>query len=90
MVSEDNNYYYNHEDWEIRRNILRFLIKNIGVALLAKLDNVEGLENVPTNGPGILLINHIAFIDSLIATVLDRGWAKTFYIKRASASGENP
>jgi 1-acyl-sn-glycerol-3-phosphate acyltransferase len=66
MVRPGQNNHYNHQDWEFQRNVLRFLIRNIGVTLLAKLDRVEGLENVPENGPGILLINHIAFIDSLI------------------------
>jgi 1-acyl-sn-glycerol-3-phosphate acyltransferase len=27
---------------------------------------VEGIENVPTNGPAILMINHIAFIDPIV------------------------
>jgi 1-acyl-sn-glycerol-3-phosphate acyltransferase len=66
MVSLDHNSYYNHKDWENKRNILRFLIRYIGVPLLAKLDKVDGLENVPGEGPGILLINHISFLDSLI------------------------
>lgn len=66
MVSLDHNSYYNHKDWEFKRNILRFLIRYFGVPLLAKLDKVEGLENVPDEGSGILLINHISFLDSLI------------------------
>ena len=66
MVTQDHKNNYNHQSLELRRNILRFLIRNIGLTLLAKLDKVEGLENVPAEGPGILLINHIAFIDSLI------------------------
>ena len=57
---------YQHQHWEARRRILRWLIRNIGFTLLAKLDRVEGLENVPTNGPAIVMINHIAFIDSLV------------------------
>jgi 1-acyl-sn-glycerol-3-phosphate acyltransferase len=66
MSDQDNPYQYNHQTWELRRRFLRFLIKHLGVALLAKLDKVEGLENVPAQGPGILLINHIAFIDPII------------------------
>lgn len=65
MTANDQNYHYNHADWELRRRILRFLIKYIGFTLLAKIDRVEGLENVPLKGPGILLINHIAFIDPI-------------------------
>ena len=65
MVKE-NQIQYDHKALEFRRNILRFLIKYIGVTFLAKLDEVSGLENFPKVGPGILLINHIAFIDPII------------------------
>lgn len=58
---------YQHQRYEKRRRVLRFLIRNIGFTLLAKLDRVEGLENVPPAGAGIVMINHIAFIDSLVA-----------------------
>ena len=57
---------YDHVQWEQQRRFLRFLIRTIGFNLLAKLDRVEGVENVPKEGPAILLINHIAFIDSLV------------------------
>lgn len=57
---------YRHAEWEGRRRLLRFLIRWIGFTLLAKLDRVEGAENVPASGPSILMINHIAFIDSIV------------------------
>ncbi len=57
---------YNHNRWEYQRRFLRFLIRNIGFTLLAKLDQVEDVENVPDEGPAILMINHIAFIDPLV------------------------
>lgn len=57
---------YQHQRYERRRRFLRFLIHNIGFTLLAKLDHVEGIENVPASGAGIVMINHIAFIDSLV------------------------
>ena len=57
---------YNHTRLEPQRRILRFLIKVIGFGLLAKLDRVEGIENVPARGPAILMINHIAFIDPIV------------------------
>lgn len=57
---------YSHAKWEFRRRILRFFIKVIGFTLLVKLDSVEGLENVPSQGPAILLINHIAFVDPIL------------------------
>lgn len=57
---------YNHASLEKRRNFLRFLVKHIGFTLLAKLNRVEGMENVPAQGPVILMINHIAFIDPIV------------------------
>lgn len=54
---------YNHQRYETQRRFLRFLIKNIGFTLLAKIDRVEGLENFPSKGPAIVMINHINFID---------------------------
>ena len=57
---------YDHARLEGRRRFLRFLIKNIGFTLLAKINRVEGLENVPSQGPALLMINHNAFIDSLV------------------------
>jgi 1-acyl-sn-glycerol-3-phosphate acyltransferase len=57
---------YNHQKLERKRRLLRFLIKNIGFTLLAKLDGVEGLENVPKEGPVILMINHINIIDPVV------------------------
>ncbi len=46
--------------------MIRFLLRTIGFTMLAKLDHVEGLENVPIQGPAILMINHIAFIDPIV------------------------
>ena len=57
---------YDHAFWEPRRKFLRFLIKTIGFTLLVHLDKVEGIENVPEDGPAILLINHIAFVDPIV------------------------
>jgi 1-acyl-sn-glycerol-3-phosphate acyltransferase len=66
MAVGSASWQYNHTDWELKRRFLRFLIKYIGFTLLAKVDKVEGIENVPARGPGILLINHIAFIDPIL------------------------
>lgn len=57
---------YNHTRWETQRRFLRFLLRTIGMTLLVKLDNVEGIENIPTAGPAILYINHIAFVDPIV------------------------
>ena len=56
---------YDHTRLERRRRFLRFLIRVIGFQWLAKVDQVEGLENIPVEGPAILMINHIAFIDPI-------------------------
>jgi 1-acyl-sn-glycerol-3-phosphate acyltransferase len=57
---------YNHADYENRRRFLRFLLKRVGFPLLAKIDGVEGIDNVPQTGPAILMINHIALIDPIV------------------------
>jgi len=57
---------YSHARWEVRRRVLRWLLKYFAFKLLAKLNRVEGLENVPPRGPAILMINHIAFIDPIV------------------------
>ena len=49
-----------------RRRFLRFLLRQVGFRLLAKLDRVDGLENVPASGPALVMINHIAFINSIV------------------------
>jgi 1-acyl-sn-glycerol-3-phosphate acyltransferase len=66
MAVSSNNFHYNHASLEPKRRFLRFLIKNIGFTMLAKVDQVEGIENVPEEGSAILLINHIAFIDPIV------------------------
>ena len=57
---------YVHARWEFRRRLMRFLIRYIGFTLLVKVDQIEGVENVPAQGPAILMINHINFVDPFI------------------------
>jgi 1-acyl-sn-glycerol-3-phosphate acyltransferase len=57
---------YDHARLEPMRRFLRFLIRTIGFTILVKLDQVTGLENVPTEGPAIIMINHIAFVDPIV------------------------
>lgn len=57
---------YNHARFEWRRAFCRFLLRTIGFTLIARIDRIEGLENVPKSGPAIILINHIAFIDPFV------------------------
>ncbi|MBN2086635.1 MAG: 1-acyl-sn-glycerol-3-phosphate acyltransferase [Anaerolineales bacterium] len=47
------------------RRILRFLMDNVAFRFLAKIDSVEGLENIPTEGGGIIYMNHTSLIDSV-------------------------
>ena len=56
---------YNHAHFEQRRRFLRFLVKHIGFNLLVWAEKVEGIENIPAEGPAILMINHIAFVDPI-------------------------
>lgn len=57
---------YDHARREPVRRVLRWLIDNIAWRFLAKIDRVEGLENLPATGPAVLMINHIAFIDPIV------------------------
>jgi len=57
---------YNHAHYTLRRKVLKFLLRYIGIPLLAKVDSVNGVENIPESGPAILTINHIAFIDPIV------------------------
>ncbi len=57
---------YNHAEWETKRNFLRWLLRVIGIPLLIRVDSVAGVENVPTEGRAILMLNHISFIDPFV------------------------
>jgi len=57
---------YDHAKLARRRGVLRFLLKYLGIPLLAKLDRVDGLENLPKEGPALLMMNHNALIDSIV------------------------
>jgi 1-acyl-sn-glycerol-3-phosphate acyltransferase len=63
---------YNHAHYATRRRMLRFLLKWVGIPLFAKIDRVDGSENVPAEGPAILMMNHISFADSLVVLHLTR------------------
>ncbi len=56
---------YLHSRWEPVRRSLRFLMRYVGFRYLAKINSVEGAEMVPAKGPGIIMFNHIAFIDGI-------------------------
>lgn len=57
---------YVHADWETRRRFCRFLLRTIAFTVLVKVDEVAGLENIPQEGPAVLLMNHIAFVDPIL------------------------
>ena len=61
-----SNSEYDHAHWETRRRFLRFLLKTIGFPLLIKVDQVDGLENIPKDGPALFLMNHVSFADSIV------------------------
>lgn len=58
---------YEHNRWLAKRRFCRFLMRVLAFTLLVKLDCVEGVENVPESGSAIFYINHIAFVDPIIA-----------------------
>jgi 1-acyl-sn-glycerol-3-phosphate acyltransferase len=57
---------YDHARYTNRRKLCRFLLRWLGFTLLAKIGKVEGVENIPSEGAAILMINHIAFIDPIV------------------------
>ncbi len=57
---------YDHESFQFQRNILRWMIRHIGFRFLAKIEGIEGVENIPSEGPAILIYNHIAFVDPVV------------------------
>jgi len=57
---------YDHASHEPIRRVLRWLITNIGFRWLAKVDRLIGLENIPSSGSAIIMINHIAFVDPIV------------------------
>ncbi|MDX2140060.1 MAG: lysophospholipid acyltransferase family protein [Chloroflexota bacterium] len=48
-----------------KRNIIRALIRTIGFHVLADV-RVYGVENIPTSGPTILMMNHIGLADPVV------------------------
>lgn len=57
---------YDHARMEPRRRVLRWMIDNVAFRFLVKVDRVEGIEHIPVRGPGIIMINHIAFVDPIV------------------------
>jgi 1-acyl-sn-glycerol-3-phosphate acyltransferase len=57
---------YHHANWDKQRRFLRFLLRTLGFTLLVRLEKVEGLDNIPMEGPGILLMNHIGWVDPIV------------------------
>ncbi len=49
-----------------RRFIRNVLLRGIAFHLLVKLD-VQGLENIPTSGSTLIMINHISGVDPVVA-----------------------
>ena len=66
LSGENTGKIYRHADWEARRKFCRFLLKYIGFTFMAKFNHAEGMENFPTTGPALLMINHIAFVDPIL------------------------
>jgi 1-acyl-sn-glycerol-3-phosphate acyltransferase len=56
---------YVHDQFKGIRRFLRFLMDEIAFRFLAKIDSVEGMENIPARGPGIIYMNHTSLIDAV-------------------------
>lgn len=53
-------------DWDRKRKLCRFLLRTLAFTLLVNLKRVEGLEFLPKQGPGIILMNHIGWVDPIV------------------------
>ncbi len=58
--------HYDPRPWTKKRRFLRRAMGALGFTLLARLESIEGVENIPAEGRVILMYNHIAFIDPLV------------------------
>jgi 1-acyl-sn-glycerol-3-phosphate acyltransferase len=59
--------YFDYKAYALRRRLCRMAMHVVAFPLLARIDTVKGLENVPSSGPAILCYNHINFIDPFIS-----------------------
>ena len=57
---------YVHDEFAFQRRVCRFLLRTIGFTILVKVDRINGIENIPAEGPAILMMNHIGFVDPII------------------------
>lgn len=57
---------YDHPRLEPVRKVLRWMITHIAFRLLVRIESVQGIEHLPTHGPAIIIINHIAFVDPVV------------------------
>jgi len=56
---------YDPAHWQTRRKILRLALRVVGFPLMARIEHVEGVENIPSDGRLIMMFNHIGFIDPI-------------------------
>ncbi len=57
---------YSHQAWELKRNSLRLLMRIVVFPWMIRMGKVDGLENIPREGPALILMNHIAFVDPIV------------------------
>ena len=57
---------YDHARRERKRRVLRWMIDQIAFRFLVRLEQVEGVEHCPSDGPAIVMINHIALVDPVM------------------------
>ena len=57
---------YIHARRERKRRVLRWMIDHIAFRFLVRVEQVEGVEHCPSDGPAIVMINHIALVDPVM------------------------
>ncbi len=65
VPSEVQEYVARQPSLTWRRHILRWVIRTLGFKVLWNME-ITGLDNIPTGGPSIIMMNHISLIDPVL------------------------
>ncbi len=70
MNQVEHQYSIAYPRFQVRRALLRFLTR--GLLRLLTRTKIEGLENIPREGPVILAGNHVAVLEAVLMTVMPK------------------
>lgn len=67
MTSSVQKFVESQPKYSWRRQVMRGIIRLVGFKVLWKM-TITGLENVPPEGPTLLIMNHISLLDPVLVT----------------------